>query len=256
MHFLTTVCTDVGIKKKTNQDAVLLQEADSDYGRIVFAAVCDGMGGLAQGEVASSMLIKALAAWFEERLPILLGQGFTSKLLFYEWDVLAKELNVKIANYGRNNHLMLGTTLTALLLFDERYYIVNIGDSRIYRLTDHIRCLTRDHSYVQQEMDRGRMTANEARKSSGRNVLLQCIGASAVVKPDYYRGELEAEQVFLLCSDGFRHVITNEEMYEYLNSQVVVSEENMEYQIKTLIDLNKYRKETDNISAILIKTYC
>lgn len=253
MRYLTAVHTDVGIKKKTNQDAVLVKVADTDYGRVLLAVICDGMGGLAKGEVASAALIRAFSEWFEERLPVLLMQGFQDEALREDWERLILDINSKISDYGIDHRLSLGTTLVGLLLVGSQYYIVNIGDSRVYQITDRLMQLTKDQTYIQREMDLGHMTYEEAMKDPQRNVLLQCVGASSVIVPDYYTGTFGENTIFILCSDGFRHLITPEELYQSLNPHVLQTEERMSEQAEYLTELNKYRKETDNISVALIK---
>ena len=82
MNFLTAVHTDVGIKKSTNQDSALVMEATSDYGNVLLAVICDGMGGLAKGEVASSAVIQLFKKWFEEDLPSVITSNDPKTLIF------------------------------------------------------------------------------------------------------------------------------------------------------------------------------
>jgi len=252
-YYLTSVYTDVGIKKKTNQDAVLVKAADTNYGRVLLAVVCDGMGGLAKGEVASAALIRAFSDWFEERFPVLSIQSFQEKALRREWNQLILDMNLKISDYGISHRLRLGTTLTGLLLVGNRYYIINIGDSRVYQITARLTQLTKDHTYVQREVDLGHMTCEEAMRDPRRNILIQCVGAGSMIAPDYYTGIFERNTVFLLCSDGFRHLVTPEELYQCLNPHVLRTEKQMAEQAAYLTELNKSRNEADNISVALIK---
>lgn len=253
MKFLVTAHSDVGIRKKTNQDSVLLQVAQTGLGDIAFAAVCDGMGGLAKGELASATLIKALAQWFQEDFKEILKEGFTEKALYDSWTELILDYGKRIQDYGRCNGFNLGTTCAAVLLVNNRYYIVNVGDSRVYKINKTLEQLTKDQTYIQREMDAGRMTPEEAKVDPQRNVLLQCVGASDYIEPDFFSGEINENDVFMLCSDGFRHIITPEEIYQYLNPAMLVTEANMLENAKYLTDLNKYRLEEDNISVALIK---
>jgi len=253
MNYLTAVHTDIGIKKKTNQDAVLLRIADTDYGKVVLGVICDGMGGLARGEVASATLIRVFSDWFEERLPELLMQGLTWERVQKDWKEVIDQCNRKIIEYGVRNRVSLGTTLLAVLLWEGRYHIVNIGDSRIYQICDTFLQLTRDQTYIQREMDLGNMTYEEAMRHPQRNVLLQCVGTSSSMMPVFHTGTYGGDTVFMLCSDGFRHVITPEEFYEYLNPCILKNEDVMLEHARYLTELNKYRQETDNISVALIR---
>ena len=253
MNLKMVAHTDVGIKKDTNQDSVLMKVARTDYGKVLFAAVCDGMGGLAKGELASATLVRMLSKWFEEEFPILLYQGLSIEVLQESLSELIYRANQKISAYGNAIRVNLGTTMVALLIVDHVYYIVNVGDSRVYLLRDELVQLTKDQTVIQREMDLGHMTWEEARRDPRRNVLLQCVGASEVIVPDFYSGNVESGSMFLLCSDGFRHVISKEELYEYLSPYRLLNEKAMQDSLVYLTDLNKYRQETDNISAALIR---
>ncbi len=253
MQFLTAINTDIGIKKKTNQDSALIIEAESELGNILLAVVCDGMGGLAKGEVASSALIHSFENWFETELPKLLSQDDIKDKVFKSWENIVFKMNDKISGYGRTQRINLGTTVVAMLFVKSEYYIINIGDSRAYCIYDRTYQLTKDQTFVQREMDMGRMTYQEALESPQRNVLLQCVGASSYIEPAYYSGTVQSGQIYMLCSDGFRHLITEQEIYERLNPYVLVNEQQMKDNAVYLTELNKYRREQDNISVILVR---
>lgn len=258
MGFLSIAHSDVGIKKNTNQDSVLIKEAATDYGRVLLAVICDGMGGLAKGEVASAALIRTFSDWFEKEFPFILYEERETKEIDYNylqrsWNQLIDKVNHKIANYGVGFHATCGTTLTALLLIDHHYYIVNVGDSRTYWMGESLNQITKDQTYVQREMDEGRMTTEEAKNHPQRNVLLQCVGASQVVIPDFYEGTYKEDEIFVLCSDGFRHLITDKEFMKILSPNVLKDEKTMRDAAIYCTELNKQRKENDNISVVIIK---
>lgn len=255
MNYLTAVHTDVGIKKSTNQDSVLIETAATDYGPILFGVVCDGMGGLAKGEVASAILVKAFSRWFHQEFPKILYGGMEANKLRDSWTNLILEQNLKINEYGLGCHVSLGTTAAALLLIDNIYYIINVGDSRVYYIKDGINQMTTDQTYVQREMDLGRMTPDEARVHPRRNVLLQCVGASSVIEPDFYVGEYAKDSIFMMCSDGFRHLIEPQEFVERIRPELMVTEEKMKETAVYFTELNKSRREDDNISVALIRAY-
>lgn len=255
MNFLTAYHTDVGIKKQTNQDSILIHQAQSDVGNVLLAVVCDGMGGLAKGEVASAMMIKSFSNWFCVELPVMLSEGFQPEALRASWENLVYTVNRKIGDYSDQTGVSMGTTCVALLVVDKTYYIMNIGDSRIYLISDNIYQLTKDQTYVQREMDLGHMTYEQAMQDPQRNVLLQCVGASSVIEPDFFMGDIDINQCYMLCCDGFRHVIDPSEFFQYLNPGVSNDPAVMKQNLVYLTELNKQRLETDNISAILIRTY-
>lgn len=256
MKFNVALHTDVGIKKQTNQDSLCVKQAETEKGTILLAIVCDGMGGLEKGEVASATVITAFSIWFEQELPVLLGQKTCFEDIRYRWERMIKEQNQNIGEYGRKNHIQLGTTISAILILEDgRYIIGHVGDSRIYKITDvDIEILTSDQTLMAREISRGNMTVEQAERDPRRNVLLQCIGASKIVEPEFVEGVIASNACYMLCSDGFRHVVTSEEIKDGFKPSVNSDEGEMKRNIVRLIELNKERQETDNISAILIKT--
>lgn len=258
MGFLSVAHTDIGIKKDTNQDSVLIKEAMTDYGKVNLSVICDGMGGLAKGEVASATLIRAFSRWFEEEFPFLLYEErengkLDEQALWTSWSRIVSNMNVKIADYGETYHASCGTTLAALLLAEGNYYIINIGDSRVYLLREGMKTLTKDQTFVQREVDEGRMTEEEAAVHPQKNVLLQCVGASPIIKPDFYKGEYKSQDMFMICSDGFRHLISEEEFIKIMNQNSMEMEKDLKDAAIYCTELNKQRKETDNISVIITK---
>ncbi|MBQ6839661.1 MAG: serine/threonine-protein phosphatase [Oscillospiraceae bacterium] len=255
MNFLTAFHTDVGIRKKTNQDSLLIHQAQTDSGNVLLAVICDGMGGLAKGEVASACMIRAFSDWFRLELPGMLSAGLQPEALRTSWEQLVSSVNQRITDYSDRNNVTMGTTCVALLIINETYYIMNIGDSRIYLISDNIYQLTKDQTYVQREMDAGRMTYEESLTDPQRSVLLQCVGASAVIEPDFFMGEVKINQCYMLCCDGFRHVIGAQEFFDVLNPSVNTDAGVMQQNLVYLTELNKQRNEVDNITAALIRTY-
>ncbi len=255
MNFFIAAATDTGPVKKTNQDSYCVRTYRTSQGPMVFAILCDGMGGLAKGEVASASVINGYLNWTENRLPQLCTAPLNPEELRRDWHKLAVQYNEKIKYYGSCCGVSLGTTLTAILLTESAYYVINVGDSRTYELKDDLRQLTRDHSFVAWEIEQGRMTPEEAKTDPRRNVLLQCIGASDAVEPDFFTGRTQKDAVYFLCSDGFRHEITPEEISATLRPVDMVDERFMEQRLRRLIELNKDRHERDNISVVAIRTY-
>jgi len=253
MNFFAAAHSDIGIKRETNQDSVLVQIADTDYGEVCLSVICDGMGGYSKGELASATMIVNFKQWFEKDFPKLLYQGIKPENLKRAWEDLIFNTNNQISNYSTLHGARLGTTVAALLLVGEMYYIIHVGDSRVYLMDRNLSQLTKDQTFVQREMDAGRMTPEQALSDPQRNVLLQCVGASEVIEPDFMLGPVTSDEMFLLCTDGFRHLLTDEEIYANTNPIAVRAEEEMKKRIIYLTDLNKYRREKDNISSILVR---
>ncbi len=255
MNFIVSADTDVGIKKKTNQDSLSVKVVNTPMGRMAFAVLCDGMGGLEKGEVASATAIKAFSSWVTEVLPALSSTPITADSIRLGWQNIVTETNEKIKLYGKRNGINLGTTAVIMLLTQTDYYIMNVGDSRAYEIFTETQQLTNDQTFVAREIALGRMTPQQARVDKRRNILLQCIGASEKVYPDFFTGTLKKDAVYMLCSDGFRHEITPQEIFDRLRPDRMTSRELMSKNTVELIELNKQRRETDNISAALVRTY-
>ena len=252
MRFIVTSDTDVGTVKNTNQDSVLVKHAIyNNDNEVLMAIVADGMGGLSKGELASATVIRRFAKWFEQELPLEL-KNIDMNIIGAKWILMLKTLNSEILEYGKKTKESLGTTFSALLCINEQYLIVHIGDSRVYKINSSIKQITTDHTFVAREIAKGTMTPEQAMKDKRRNLLLQCVGASKIVDPEMLCGTIE-KGAYMICSDGFRHEITEEEMYESLNPVNLINKNAMHSNSKYLIEQVKTRGERDNISVILIK---
>lgn len=255
MNYKIAVHTDVGIKKGTNQDSLCVKQAQTKNGNVLMAVMCDGMGGLEKGEIASATMINVFSTWFEKELPYCLANDDYVEEVRCYWARMMKTQNEVVAEYGRENNIQLGTTITAFLIFENGQYIIgHVGDSRAYKVTDSIiEVITEDHTVVANEVKHGRLTPEQAAIDSRRNVLIQCIGASRIVEPEFYYGKCETNECYMLCSDGFRHEITMSEIKNAFAPSVNLNENVMKNNIVRLVEINKERNEQDNISAILIK---
>ncbi len=256
MEYEATYNTDIGIRKSTNQDSVALRIIDTPDGQVAFAIVCDGMGGLAKGELASKEVIMSFCRWFDEEFVSQVSEGtFTALRLRDDWNSIIQTENRLLGIYGSDNNIMLGTTVSAILMYKEDFYIVHVGDSRVYELTDNLRILTKDQTFVAREVAAGRMTPDEAKIDPRRSVLLQCVGASATVNPDFLKGKVQRNSVYFVCSDGFRHQISEEEIMEKLGPSEEQTMDEIKYGCVYLTELVKNRRETDNITiaAVAVK---
>lgn len=255
MNFIVTGNTDIGLTKSTNQDSLSMKVINTPQGRMVLAVLCDGMGGLAKGEVASASVIRAFDVWARTVLPQLCNAPLEDSLIREQWDGIIQEQNQRIQSYGARLGIKLGTTVTAMLLTQSRYYVLNVGDSRAYELYQGIRQITNDQTVVAREVALGLITEEQAKTDERRSVLLQCVGASESVYPDMFFGDAQTNAVYMLCCDGFRHEIMPEEFYEYLQPDALLDEDAMNRNSRYLIELNKQRMERDNITVALVRTF-
>lgn len=245
--------TDIGPVRKSNQDALIIKTAVAGGKKIAMGAVCDGVGGLSHGERASCEAARQLSDWFDYEIPQIMGQEEEEEILFNRWKQLVAEINGKIYAFGQQNSTSLGTTMTAILIWDKQYFIAHVGDSRAYEITSGVRQITEDHSFLAREVRCGRMTEEEARKDKRSNLILQCLGAREQVNPDFFRGNVNGLVTFLLCSDGFWHCISNEELYGYFSPECLDSAETIRENTVKMTELAKQRGERDNISVLVLR---
>ena len=255
MDFYISASTDTGIRKTINQDSLSVKKLSTKSGKMVLAVLCDGMGGLKYGEVASASIISAFNDWMYTYLPVLTRKDISmyDDILKEQWEHIVAVQNEKIRDFGIKNRCITGSTLTILLLTEKRFFLMNVGDTRAYEITDKIVQLTEDHTVAAEEVKMGNMTVEQAECSPVRSVLTRCIGVKDTVKSDMISGEVKEGGVYVICSDGFCHKITPEEIKENLLDKIKEDPSKIKYQEEYLIELNKQRGEKDNISVITIK---
>lgn len=259
MEFTISAYTDKGIRKESNQDSLCIRRAAlPEQGEAVMAVVCDGMGGLQRGELASAAAVRTFERWFDSNLrhlSTLCKDNFTQ--VRRQWRDLLEDLHNRLLAYSKENHVQLGTTLTAFLACNSRYLTVNIGDSRIYEFRNgNLKQLTQDQSLVAQEIARGRITEEQALHHPQRNILLQCLGAGPMIDPVFTQGTVASEGLYLLCTDGFVHEVSHSEMAQTLGSLPLHStgKDGMTRVISDITETCMTRGETDNITAVLLKS--
>ncbi len=258
MRYLLAAQTDIGTTKNTNQDCFDIRLASSGtHGDILLALVCDGMGGLQKGEVASATVTEEFTLWFENALPNYLNSiELNFKFIEKEWGSMIDRLNKRIREYGAAQGFNLGTTLVAALCIGDKMFIANVGDSRIYKISSsELTRLTTDQSLVAQKIALGELKPEEEETFAQRNVLLQCIGASITLKPEIKEYPLEKDCIYLMCSDGFRHEISESEMQGLLSPTIINNENDFNSTLIDIIDLLKSRNERDNITAVAFKPF-
>jgi len=239
MHVTCAAGTDKGVVRSGNEDFHLMQ---LDRGIFI---VADGMGGHAAGEVASEMCVHIIA----EEMGSFRGLP--------DADVAARLFKaVQSANgaiYRRTtvekDKRGMGTTATAMILFPKRYLIAQVGDSRAYILRDgEFVQVTKDHSYVQEQVDAGLLTAEQARTHPYANVITRCVGSNEEVIPDIYFGNLEAGDVVLLASDGLTGMLEDDQIAKVMAN----GGEPRQWIEKLIADANR-RGGLDNITAIIVR---
>ncbi len=252
MEIISGYVTDKGLYKENNQDSLCLKVATTQIGTVSMAVLCDGMGGLNNGEIASAIAVQVYGDWFDYRLPTLLDH-FSLQNISVQMEEQMWEANRKIIEYGREHGIHMGTTCSVLLLIHGYFYIiVHIGDTRIYEISTEIKLITRDHTLVEREVALGKLTPIQARTDQRNNILLQCLGDKESIYPQIETGQPEQNAVYLLCSDGFYQQCTNLD-FGILLPDKLLSEESITGSLKELILIGRERKEKDDSTAIVIR---
>lgn len=253
--FQYTYITTKGLRA-SNQDALLIQTARVQGREILFAAVCDGMGGLSCGEHASSYAVSEAAAWFSGQFAQLAEADADVLEIRSSLDDLLHRINDEINLAGERLGGM-GTTYTSMLLDPQKNYLLaaHVGDTRLYRITDsEVSVLTTDHSVIAEELRRGILTEEAARTDSRQNQITNCLGAGETGRAyDYSILEPEDGCTYLLCSDGFRKLISADEIRQALAPSANSDADALKRSLTRLTDLNLSRQESDNITAAAVK---
>ncbi len=232
--------TDRGAVRQQNQDAYAARVLDD--GRAI-ALVCDGMGGARAGNVASTM---AVELFMEEFLKP--GQeGPVEEQMGHAASVANQAVFQRSATDPECAGM--GTTMVAVLAGAEEAVILNEGDSRCYHINDEgIVLVTRDHSLVEDLVERGELTREQARTHPHKNLITRALGAEPVLMADCFRQPLAAGDCLLLCSDGLSNVVNEQEMlYE------VVHGGETEQCCQRLLNIALSRGAPDNVTVVLIK---
>lgn len=251
MRFSCYYDSDIGSEKAMNQDALCFMQAQSKYGNICLAAVCDGMGGLDKGELASASVIKKLRDWFyHEGKSLILSDSYCIDDIRKSLNTLLIKTNQLLNEYGKKHHCILGTTLTLIYLDQSDYCMFHIGDSRMYQIRKEIvTCLSDDHSVVNRLYKQGKISKEQMGYHEKRHVLTQCIGTNKQIEPQWIKGKIKVNDGYLLCSDGFWHELNDEDYLDIIKAQ----DELISSVIKSKISLVKNKGEKDNITCCLVK---
>lgn len=251
MNYTMSAATNVGSARPTNQDGVIVQYAVKESHTFLLAAVCDGMGGLEDGEVASATVTLALKQWFDRKCAEESVRDIHS-LMNDLADTLGT-LNEHLKEYEVQRRTLIVTTLSCLLALDDACGIFHIGDSRIYRIDTALCQLTTDHTVVARAVAEGTMTMEEAAVSADRSKLTQCFGASKRYEPEIFFDSVKPNTTFLICSDGFRHRLTEQELQMRFSPSALQGEQRMQFLCDQAIQDVMRRGEKDNISVVLVK---
>ncbi len=241
--------THVGMTRSANQDAYsAILAPNAPPGTDALLAVADGMGGHQAGEVASAMAIQGLAQRHSPR-----GTGNVTPMPQQNWSAflgdVIQQLNAEIFQAGKQPQTQgMGTTLTVALLAGSSLAVAHVGDSRLYLLRNgRLQQLSKDHSWVAEEVARGAFTPEEARTHPRRNILTQALGTTPTVQVDTSDVPIQEGDTLLLCSDGLHSLVTDQEIAQILAS------ESPQAASQALVDRANSLGGNDNVTVIVAR---
>ncbi len=231
--------TDIGLVRSSNQDAFRVGKFDSGT---VWAVLCDGMGGASGGDIASKMAVDLIA----ERI---LGNYNDNMKTSSVANLLESAINfasIKIFDIAREDETLsgMGTTVVAAVIRDGEAMISHAGDSRAYIIGEDIRQITTDHSIVQEMLDRGEITEDEAKHHPIKNYITRALGVKDRISVDFTTEDFEEDDIIFLCSDGLSNMIESDSLKELIKCAD-------DDTCKKLIDTANSNGGKDNITVVI-----
>ena len=241
--------SDAGMVRSHNEDAVFANAACG------LAILADGMGGYNAGEVASGMATNLLGGEIEKELrktapwqPDASGKLHAHTVL--EAEIAKANTAIYQAAQSQPQYAGMGTTLVIALFYDNMVTVAHIGDSRLYRLRGgEFQAITRDHSLLQEQIDSGMISPEDARRSQNRNLVTRALGVDPTVEPEIRDYDTMPGDIYLLCSDGLNDMVEDEEIA--LTLQALSA--NLELAATQLIQTANDSGGRDNVSVVLVR---
>jgi len=243
-------CTDPGMVRAHNEDSIA---TDAGHGLVVLA---DGMGGYNAGEVASGMatsvIVSEMRQVLESTQPNQIdprtNQTIAARLLREQ--VLRANSSIYQAAQNQPQYAGMGTTLVASLFYDNRVLVAHLGDSRLYLLRDGgLRQVTRDHSLLQEQIDSGLLTVEQAKNAQHKNLVTKALGIDPSVEPEIHEYPTRPGDLYLLCSDGLCDMVDDDEIGATLQSLGA----NLKLTAQQLVQMANDNGGRDNVSVILVR---
>ena len=232
---------DIGNKRNTNQDAYITAILPDSA---VLAVVCDGMGGANGGDVASRTATELICEYVKNSYNS--AQSNDRLLELLKNAVLSANLEIYELACKNENLSGMGTTVVAAIIKPQTALICNVGDSRAYLIEEDIAQITRDHSVVQSLIEKGELTAEEARVHPKKNIITRALGVEENVMPDLYEIEFGENSRLLLCTDGLSNFVKETEIFNTFNN-------NQTKDIaEILVDKANAAGGGDNITAVIV----
>ena len=235
--------TDIGRVRKVNQDAVKT-EVISD--NLAWSVVCDGMGGQAGGDIASEIAVIMISKFLSDNLSELKTSD-EIKSVMYE-AVSGANQAIYLKSEKDKNLKNMGTTVIVCVVNRNKLYVAHMGDSRAYLISDDkITQITTDHSMVQEMLDNGKLTIEEARNHPQKNIITRALGVSSDIKLEYNTIDIKKGDIVLSCTDGLTNTVEEQDIYN-----ICKNPKNQEEAVSELITTGNKNGGNDNITVSLI----
>jgi len=241
--------SDPGMVRSHNEDAVA---SDAANGLVVLA---DGMGGYNAGEVASGMATTVVTTEVAQALqqvqPYALDKDGNAVAAALVRDIVLKA-NTSVYQAAQSNpqYAGMGTTLVVALFYDNKMLVAHLGDSRLYRLRENqFRQVTRDHSLLQEQIDSGLITPEQAKHAAHKNLVTKALGIDPVVEPEIHEYETGVGDIYLLCSDGLCDMVDDDDISMTLQAM----RGNLKLAVEQLVQMANDNGGKDNVSVILVR---
>lgn len=232
--------SNVGRKRTINQDCIFVSETNIGKLPNLFI-VADGMGGHKAGDVASKTSVDLFVNF-------VCNTDMTDPVNIIDAGIkLANDEVYEMASTN-SDYIGMGTTFVVASVIDNRVYIANVGDSRLYLIGKDIVQITRDHSLVEEMINLGEIGRNEARTHYKKNIITRAVGVEKSVVADIFQIEILKGDKLLLCSDGLSNMIE-----DYDIKRIITGSDNLEDAVHKLIDKANENGGTDNISVVLVE---
>ena len=232
--------TDIGSKRTMNQDSVYCNENSVGGFQNLFI-VADGMGGHKAGDYASRLCVEKMIETIEKSSSV-------TPVTILEEAVTAANTAVLAEAKTNVEYEGMGTTMVACTIVDDTLYIANIGDSRLYIISDEIRQITNDHSWVEEMVKKGELTESQARIHPQKNIITRALGIDETVHADYFEVDVKPKDKILMCSDGLTNMVEDYDI-EY----IVSHSSSIEKAVENLIVKANDNGGKDNITVILVE---
>lgn len=208
--------TDKGKVRKDNQDSFIIEKCDAKDCLVV--ALCDGMGGAKAGGLASQLSNKAFVSFIYAKLTSRVHRALDFQKILRDACAEANGVAYEYSQFDEEYNGMGTTIVGGVVKSNGNGYIINVGDSRAYHISRRLDCITqitRDHSLVEDLVEYGAITKEQAKTHPQRNVITRALGSEAQVDADYFEFTLQGGDFLLLCSDGLSNIVSDDEILEY-----------------------------------------